>query len=296
MKKIFKSISLAILGFALAWGVNLQAQDNQVQDNSLLYRIEGNGIEASYLFGTMHLVPQKDFKIEDKVKEAFQSADIIALEIDMDDPNMPLQMMQNMAMKEGMTLDKLLSEEDYKKLDEELKRLAGVGVAQFNTMKPFFIATLLISDFVGEQPASFEGTFVEMATAEEKEIVGLETVEEQMTIFDKIPYKDQAEDISEMINDNAEMENLFAKMVELYKKEDAEGLYKVFAEYYEEDEDDTELELMLDDRNENWIPRMGELAKEQSVFFGVGAGHLGGEKGVLNLLTKAGYTVTPIAN
>ena len=53
-------------------------------------------------------------------------------------------------------------------------------------------------------------------------------------------------------------------------------------------------ELLLVRRNENWIPVMERIMREGSAFFAVGAGHLGGPKGVVNLLRQAGYTVEPV--
>ena len=94
-----------------------------------------------------------------------------------------------------------------------------------------------------------------------------------------------------MINDMDKAKMDFASLVEAYKKQDVEKLYqlisaqiggRVFAE------------SMLIQRNKNWIGRIGKFAKDKATFFAVGSGHLGGETGVIKLLQKAGYTITPI--
>jgi len=291
LKNIKKSLThLALTAIALCAGITSAIG----QDNSLLYKIEGNGIQPSYLYGTIHILPQKDFNLKDKVKTAFELSELVVLELDMDDPGMQVEMMQNAMMEGDATLDQLLDKEHYAKLDAALKESLGMGVAPFNKMKPFMVSSMLLMKYVGEQPASFEGTFVQMATATEKEILGLETVTEQLDIFDKIPYQDQADDIVEMLDDPEGMEDMYADMVEVYKKEDINEMYEMMDAYFQGDE--TAVDNMLHNRNKNWIPKIGEFAKKQSTFFGVGAGHLGGELGVVALLRKAGYTVTPIAD
>ncbi len=287
LKNVFK----LTLGLILGLGISNSAVCQETE-NSLLYKVEGKGIKTSYLFGTIHVMPNTDFELKEKVEEAFTASELVVLEIDMDDPSLPLEMMQNSMMIDGSTLDKLFSEEDYKKLDEELLATLGVSVSMFNKMKPFIVSSMLLSKYVGDQPASFEGTFVEMAAKQKKEILGLETVAEQMAVFDKISYKTQADQVSEMLNEDEETKELFKAMVEAYKQEDAEALYDFLVENHDGTEE--ELDYMLDDRNEKWIPKFKELSADKKVFYGVGAGHLGGDKGVLNLLEKAGYTVTPL--
>ena len=276
----------------LSIGFLLGISSTQAQESALLYKLEKEGIQPSYLYGTIHLMPNKDFDLKEPIKKAFDASELIVLEMDMDDPGLQGKMMQMLMMGGDSTLESLFSEEDYQLLDQELQTYAGMGVGMINKMKPLMVMTLLLKKYVGDQPASYEGVFVRMAQEKQKEILGLETIEDQMAIFDAIPYEDQAEDISEMLRDEGRYTDMFAEMVELYKAEDIEGLYKMFTSFYEGEE--RILDLMLHDRNKRWIPKIGEMAKEQAVFFGVGAGHLGGEEGVVQLLRDEGYTLTPV--
>ena len=289
IKKTVNNIMLSAM--ALLAGISSTIGQSE---KSLLYKIEGNGIQPSYVYGTIHILPQKDFLLKDKVKKAFDDSELIVMELDMDDPNMPGEMMKNAMMEGDATLDQLLDAEHFAKLDAALKEALGMGVAPFNKMKPFMVSSMLLMKYVGEQPASFEGTFVEMATAAEKNILGLESVTQQLDLFNKISYQDQADDIVEMLDDPEGMEDMYADMVKIYKSEDIAEMYEMMDAYFSGDK--TAMDVMLHTRNKNWIPKIGEFAKEQSTFFGVGAGHLGGDLGVVALLKKAGYTVTPIAD
>lgn len=262
----------------------------QKKKNSLLWEVEGNGIMTSYVYGTFHLLPQADFSLRSEITEAFDRSQQIVLELDMDDPGMQMEMMKNISMKDGKTLDQFLNEEELELLDVQLRSSAGFGLAQAKTFKPFMVETLILPSFIEGTPASYELTFVQRAKGQKKEILGLETVEFQTSLFDEIPYEDQAEDLVEMLSDRSAMESIFEQMIKVYKEEDIEGLYNASADYFNAQE----LEVLLHKRNRDWIPKMGEMAKDKSTFFAVGAGHLGGDDGVISLLKKAGYKVKPV--
>ncbi|MCI5083515.1 MAG: TraB/GumN family protein, partial [Saprospiraceae bacterium] len=113
-----------------------------------------------------------------------------------------------------------------------------------------------------------------------------------MSMFDSIPYKVQAEMLMNALESGGETASSdFSAMVKMYKAQDIRGMQKMM-------EDDGTLgqyeELLLVSRNVNWIPVMNEMMKQNSMFFAVGAGHLGGVKGVVNLLRQAGFEVKPI--
>ncbi|MEQ9403125.1 MAG: TraB/GumN family protein [Cyclobacteriaceae bacterium] len=276
------------LATTIVWTSTVFAQP---KGNSLLWKIEGKGIQPSYLFGTFHVLPQADFELKEKVKSALASADQLVMELDMDNGNIQSEMMMNAGMKQGMTLDRLLTEEQYQQLDEMLQTTLGAGVEQLKTFKPFMISTLLLKRFIGDQPASFESVISAMAAQQGMEINGLETIAEQMSVFDKISYSDQAKDLVELMEKEEETKELYALMISLYKEEKVHELYEQSAQYFDRP---GELELILLNRNEKWIPLFKDLAKEQSTFFGVGAAHLGGKKGLLALLKKKGYKVTAV--
>lgn len=283
-----KTIRIMVGLLLILCGWKAQAQ---TESQSLLWKVEGENIQTSYLYGTIHLIPQDVFEVKTRVKEAFNSSEQIVLELDMDDPSMQMKVMQNASMKEGTTLDQLFSEEEYTAVSNAVKEQMGIGLEMLNTMKPFVISSMLIGTLIEGTPASYEMTFVQMAKEKELDILGLETVEEQMAIFDRIPYEEQAKDVLEMVQNQDEVRQEYSEMVEAYTQEDVEGLFDIIEEYADTE---AEMEEMIVKRNQRWIPLIGEFAKEKSSFFGVGAGHLGGEQGVINLLKEAGYNVTPV--
>jgi uncharacterized protein YbaP (TraB family) len=285
MKNILSIITIALL--------SIFTTNAQKLENSTLWKIEGNGLEkASYLFGTIHITC--DATLDEDVKKALDETSQIVLEIDMDDPSMQSKMMQGMYMKDGKKLKDLVSESDYIAIDSLFKNNMGMSVKMLENVKPFFLTAMLYPKLIDCTMQSFEGELIKVAQEQDEEVKGLETIEDQLKVFDDIPYKAQAKDLARSAKDNLayDKEN-FNKLLDIYKKEDITAMIEMM-----NDENFTSVsehqDKLLDKRNENWIPRIGEFAKEEPTFFGVGAGHLAGKKGVINLLRQAGYSVTAV--
>jgi len=261
-------------------------------DNSLLWKIDGKNLKTpSYLLGTIHILPQKDFFLSEVMKQALANTQQVVLELDMDDPAMGMTMLQNASMSDGSTLDKLLSAEDYQKLDVLVKKSTGVGVEVFNKWQPMLVASFAMQQMMDNQIASYEMTLVRMAQEAQKEVKGLESIQEQTEAMATIPYPQQAKYLSELLNDFDKQKVLFGKMVELYKAQNLNALLDYMVEQSGGIDFST---VLLNQRNHKWIPKIGSIATEKSTFFAVGAGHLPGKDGVLTLLRKAGYRVTAV--
>ena len=265
----------------------------QKLENSALWKIEGSGLnKASYLFGTIHITC--DATLENDVIKALDETKQIVLEIDMDDPDMQDKMMKGMYMKDGKTLKSIVNDEDYQAIDSLFISKMGISVKMIENVKPFFLTSMLYPKFIDCPMESFEAELMKVAKEQNEEIFGLETIDDQINVFEVIPYEDQVKDLVRTAKDNMAYDKAnFAKLLSIYKDENITDMlnimnddnYSSVAEYQDE---------LLDNRNINWIPKIKEYAEKQATFFGVGAGHLAGENGVINLLRQAGYTVTAV--
>ena len=260
-------------------------------EKSLLWKISGPDIKESYLFGTIHILPQSDFALQKGVEEAFAEAEKIILEIDMDDPGMQVEMMQYAKMPDGQSLDKLLTEAEYAQLDKWVQKSANVKLKMVQNLQPILLTALIIGEYLDGPPASYEGTFVTMAQAQKKEILGLESIKEQMEAIAGYGIDSQVKDMKKMLADPEQYREAFTQLLAMYKTQDPDGLYDLIESQMSGGDMNANL---LEKRNQNWVPRIQEFAAEQSCFFAVGSGHLGGEKGVIRLLRGAGYTLTPV--
>jgi uncharacterized protein len=287
--KIMK-LKLSLFALSIISVISIHAQK---LENSTLWKISGNGLEkSSYLFGTIHITC--DATLDDDVKKALDETSQLVLEIDMDDPSMQAKMMGSMYMKDGKTIKDYVSDEDYVIIDSLFIKNAGMSIKMIENIKPFFLSSMLYPKMIDCSMQSFEVELIKVAKSQEEKINGLETIEDQMQVFDDIPYEDQVSDLLKMAKDNLKKDKAnFAKMLKVYKEENITEMLDMM-----DDDIDSSFakhqDKLLTNRNKNWISKITEYSKEQPTFFGVGAGHLAGENGVITLLKNAGYTVTAV--
>ncbi|MFY7908869.1 MAG: TraB/GumN family protein [Emticicia sp.] len=263
----------------------------QQTPKGLLWEISGNGLsEPSYLFGTIHLICPDKFFLPKNTQEKLKNTQQVFLEIDMDDPQMMMKTQKLMMSSDGKKLKDIMNESDYKAFSEYFKKNVGMDVAMFGTAKPMLYMSLGLMKATGcPMPKSYEEYFVKEAKTEKKEVLGLETIEDQIAILDKAPIEQQVAWLMEMVKETDNGQATYMQMIDLYTKQDIEALTKMISEKMIGMKG-VEGEL-LDKRNQNWIPVIEQNIKQKSTFFAVGAGHLGGEKGVLKLLQQKGYTL-----
>lgn len=278
---------LLVFFFAIIY---LQSNAQREKTNSLLWEISGNGLhQPSYLFGTIHMICKEDFLLTDIVKQKFASSKVVYLELDMDDPKLQATMMQQMLLPADETLRNKFGESDFKKMDSFLKKELNMGIALFNRFKPMMVMSVIAQRLLScAQMESYEMNFVRMAGEQKKELLGLERVEDQLAVFDAIPDSLEIGTMMKMVDDFESQKKEFVRMSGLYKAQDLESLHQMMAESPEMMGSN---EILLDRRNRSWIPVMESAMKGASVFFAVGAGHLSGDQGVLELLRKKGYEV-----
>lgn len=305
MKKIINLLFLFI--GIMNWGISQEnvavetIQDSPINpNNSLLWEISGNDLEApSYLFGTIHMIGKDDFFLTDETKKAIDKSELVTFEINMEDMmniSSQFSLLTKAFMADNLTLKDLLTEEEYKIVQQHFAKI-GIPLFFFERIKPMFLTVMASGDLSGDamstgEIVSYEMEIMEIAKKDDKEIGGLETAEFQMSMFDSIPYKAQAKMLIESIQAEEGDNDQFAEMVELYKNQDLVGMSTMISS--EEGGLDGYEDLLLVTRNKNWIPIMGEMMLKQTTFFAVGAGHLGGEMGVIELLRKEGYELKPL--
>jgi len=143
-------------------------------------------------------------------------------------------------------------------------------------------------------PAGIEEELMKIAKEDKKEIKGLETMQFQASVLDSIPYEWQAKELLKNIDSFSVYKSEFEQMLDLYKKQELDSMRNMItkSEFGSEKYED----LLLNDRNKNWVKQLKEIMKNESVFVAVGAGHLVGDFGLINLLRKEGYKVEPLEN
>jgi len=288
MKKLIYNIVIAA---AVLFGWTASAQNQK----SLLWKITGNGLKSpSYLYGTVHVTC--DATLEKPTIDALANTSQLYLELDMDDPKMQMTMMQGMMMKDGKNMKSMMSEADYKMVDAYFTEKLGTGLNVLGMMKPAMVSMLVLPSLMDCPMQSVETELMKVVAAQKKEVLGLETIQEQMAVFDAIPYQVQVDELVKSVKDKFEKDKKeLEKMYTTYKTKDIDAMQKMTAESENKITSDYQ-DDMLNNRNANWIPKIETIASTQPTFFGVGAAHLGGPKGVIALLKKKGYKVEPVLN
>ena len=247
------------------------------------------------------MINESDFFLPTGTMSAIDQSDQVVFEIDMNEMNDMGSMMGLMSkafMNDGKTISDLLNAEDYKLLEDKFAKL-GLPMMMLERIKPAFLTVFAYDiDPNGMQNGSiksYEMEFFEMANNANKPVSGLETLEFQMSVFDSISYEDQAKMLVDALKAGDSENDDFKIMTDMYLSQNINAMVEMI--------DDDEMmggednnDILLTGRNKNWIPVMADLMKTKKVFFAVGAAHLAGETGVIHLLRKEGYTLTPISH
>ena len=284
-----------VLLLALCIITPAHAQSSGNQNKSLLWEVSGNGLQQpSYIFGTIHAICPENFKLTDAVKDKLSKSERLSLEVDMDAPNFLVELQQSALLPKGTSLRGYFSDNDYTLLSDFFKTNLQIELAQLDRMKPFMLHSMLLSQLTECQAVSYEQSLMEMAQKQGKEVIGLETVSEQLSAIDEMPASVQTLMLTKMVSNMDEARQTYRDMVQLYLQQDLAGLDALSREEYDDAEYKEYEQAFLVNRNKRWIPVMEREARIQPTFFAVGAGHLTGENGLLELLREKGYTVLPV--
>ncbi len=292
MKLKGQKLKITLLGVLVAFLTTING-NAQNPESSLLWKIEGQNLEQpSYLFGTIHLICEEDLRFMDKVEETLLQCETVVMELDLDQPGFATKMQQQMFHPEMKNFSKNLTQDQKETLNTFFTENFGAGLDQLGVMKPFALLTMLYTKYVGcDDIRSYELLISALAKANKMELRGLETIASQMSLFDQIP----EEEMIEWLIDGTDIkknQEMFNGMVSAYHSTDLNQIYDYIIE--SSPEMTTYSDLLLTTRNKNWIPQLIEEIGQAPTFIAVGSGHLAGSDGLVALLQKEGYQLTPI--
>lgn len=269
--------------------------------NSLLWGISGNGIsKSSYIFGTIHYICENDLVISSNLKSIIPKVENVYLEIDFNEEYNDFKNHYNAFNHSGKQLKQYFTEEEYATLEKKFNRKFwkyNLTLAQFSNYKPHEILSVIQPKVVICKASSYEAAISKLAKREGKPIKGIESFEEHnvFQIEDDSVLRAKAHRFYEIItqkDDLGEEIAEFQKLTTIYKSQDIEQIYN----YGLENSKNINILKGVEYRNKLWISRIADYSKKQQNLFAVGAGHLGGENGLIVLLQKAGYTLIPMDN
>ncbi len=235
-----------------------------------------------------------DISLSFNALQAIKNTDEVYFEIDLDDLANTLGAMQFMTMKNDTILSDLYSPIEYKRIESYFKDSLGMPMAFLKKIKPLLLQALLYPKMLACKSSGVEEAVMKAAKVNKKEIKGLETLAFQSSVFDGIPYRQQAKELLRGVDSVAELKKEFDSLIKIYKTQSLPDIEKVISS--------TEFGLaanqaqLLDNRNKKWVEMLKPLLPNNSLFIAVGAGHLAGTKGLITLLKQEGYILKPLQN
>ncbi|MGN0237565.1 MAG: TraB/GumN family protein [Lepagella sp.] len=269
----------------------------------ILYKVERPGSDkVSYILGTHHLAPLSAIDSIAELPTAINSVDRFYGELDMSqmtDPEYLMQFQGLMMAPQDSTLDKVLSDDQLKSVENAWVSLTGTPLPDaLYAFKPAVLTTSITSIMVAKNfpqinpNAGIDMTMQVRAREAGKVVKGLETIEYQMDVLYGTPVSKQAKDLVSMTSDLPRQESLSNELFNAYLSHDIDAIYRLMEE--EAADDKETFETLMYTRNDAWTATLSREMADESLMVVVGAGHLPGERGVLQGLKNAGYTITPI--
>lgn len=283
MKPIFRIIFIILLIFP----IEISSQ--------IVYEItKHNSNNVSYLVGSHHYLSVSSLKNNNKVYKAFNDCDIVLGEVYLNEDSINSF---SHYIYSDKSIFSLCNERESELIDSVCTKLLGVGLKQMQYFKPIMISNMLVQTLLDayypkNDDSMMDSFFQKVAVQQSKEVFGLESIEDQMKlIFTLKSLENQAKELYEVASSYEDFSKEISKIDSLYQIGDLSLLYNE----YQNDSTTSEGEkfLMLDARNLNWINKIDKYLTNNNCFVIVGALHLYGENGLINLLKKKGYKVKP---
>lgn len=273
-----------------------------------LWKIEKEGVAPSYLMGTMHLTDPRVLEMPKGAKEAFAAADTVIVESTevLDETKAATVLLTHPELTmftDGTTIGSLLPKEDNARLEEGLKS-RGLSLAAVQKMKPWIIASFVSLPACEMARKAAGGAFLDKKLAEDalasgKKLEGLETALEQLDALADIPMKFHLQSLIETLELGSRMEDITATMIDLYVAGNIGMIVPTLKYAAEEklgetsDYADFEQRIIID-RNHVMADRASPILDRGKAFMAVGALHLPGKEGVIELLRNKGYRLTAV--
>jgi uncharacterized protein YbaP (TraB family) len=280
-------------------------------EKPFLWRIDGN--PPSYLYGTVHVPDPRVLALPEVVRLAFEASAVFNAEIPLD-AGTQASIMDKVLLPKGQDLRSIVGEQVFARLLRVMGKILGdkappgmvdVMAMTLRPMKPWAVMSQVeLLEFLPDLTAGREpldAMLYSMAAKAGKELGGLETVEEQVAVFDAFSNEEQVKMLISTLDDLEEDRpagsSAMQEIVDLYLTGDLNQLAKEVNEQYPKDEDLNKklLARLVDDRNLRMAERIAVLCQKKpgrSYFFAVGAMHYAGDTGIINQLTKRGFKIT----
>ena len=272
-----------------------RTQDDEFTQG-LLWRVEKTGVAPSYVFGTIHIDDKRVTALPEPVRESFDGAQSFTMEVSLDDASL-LTLAERMVYDDGRTLQDATGVGLYRKIVPVMER-HGVPEALLAAFRPWAV-TLMLEVPQQNSMEVLDFMLYQMAQEQHKPVHELETADEQIAVFEDMPEADQVTMLKDAVENYQDIPGQTEQLVQAYLARDLAQMWRI-------DQQSTgdsaavkganqRLERrLLDERNARMAERMQPQLQQGGAFVAIGALHLYGARGVLELLRQRGYRVTRV--
>ena len=262
---------------------------------STLWKVQGKS-NTVYLLGSVHLLTKESYPLDEAIYQAFDDSPNLIFEMNLDSGSTPAAqkfILTTAQFKNGQTLKDQLSASAFL-LADSLCKLVGLDIMRFSVFKPWMLSTTIMMaklHKMGLNPQyGIDRHLFAKGKQSGKNIIGLETIQEQIGFIDNLPMNTQEKMLSQMAEEFSTVESSIDKIVTAWASGEISILEKMLLESYKQE---PELhKILLIQRNKNWLQKIRPLLSgDQNYMIIVGAGHLVGDQGLIHLLKKANYVI-----
>lgn len=291
MKRCFPLI-LAVTFFCSFFAAETNAADTNLHS---LWQLQGKS-NVVYLLGSVHVLTEKDYPLAAPLENAFSNSKVAVFETsfgEMKKPETQLKMMVKAALPPGETLKDRLSPKLYADFQKQMEQ-AGLPDGAFDQFQPAMAAfTLMMIELqkLGADPANgMDQHFYQRAESEGKQIVPLETVEFEINLVTTFAKSEEEPLVRSLLEQIKDTKKAWDEMITAWKTGDSASLEKLLNDSMKDSP--AIFKRLLTDRNQTWVPKIEELLRgSDNAVVIVGAGHLVGTNGVVEMLRRKGIPI-----
>jgi uncharacterized protein YbaP (TraB family) len=278
--------------FAAAFAL---AGESRGQEKSFLWQLQ-SGKGDIYILGSIHFLKRENYPLNPTIEKAFDSAKKLVFEIDFkgaDSGTVQRLTLEKGLHRDGKTLQQNVSAETYSLAAKRAQEL-GLDIAALSPLKPWMVALTMTSlqlQKLGFDPNSgIDRYFAGRATTAGKPIAGLETAAFQIGLMDQLSASDQESMLRQSLREMDLLDKALDEIVRSWAAGDVPALEQLLLKAMREYP--AVHQKVVVDRNRRWLPEIERLIKGgESALVVVGAAHLVGKEGVIELLKERGYTL-----
>ena len=260
-----------------------------LKKRSLLWKVRSGSTPWSYLYGTMHIRDKRAFSYIEKIKPFLNDCDLFAAELTLDQTKRNT-IFEAAQLPEGVNISNYCGDRQYNNLKKRIRNAFKMDLDDYRKVRPVILTSVLTASVLSlDYSEGLDQYLWNYAIEKGKTCKGLEDLEYQIQLLQKIPITIQVRMLRNIAGNTPKFRKQIVRMVQMYEEGDICAIHRNTRKFL-----GNMRKWLLYDRNIVMTEQICSFMKEHTVFATFGAGHLSGSRGIIRLLKKKGYEVKPV--